>query len=141
MASQLQLSQLLGALAGLFTLLAPCAGTAVLISNTVPRLDSTGQILRVHDGNIVQWEANGLYYWYGMSYGMCKVRSLLARTCPWRAAPRSPAAGMAGAQRRRLLTPGRRPELRLPQHPQRQHLHLAKPGFGQLAVRWGGPAC
>eukprot|EP00730_Choanoeca_flexa_P015117 TRINITY_DN6860_c0_g1_i1.p1 TRINITY_DN6860_c0_g1~~TRINITY_DN6860_c0_g1_i1.p1 ORF type:complete len:362 (+),score=60.38 TRINITY_DN6860_c0_g1_i1:2-1087(+) len=44
----------------------------VTISNTSPRLDDQGNILRVHDGNIMQWQAGGDYYWYGMSYGDCK---------------------------------------------------------------------
>ena len=41
----------------------------VSISNTECRRDAdTGELMDTHDGNIVQWEANGLYWYYSMGY-------------------------------------------------------------------------
>eukprot|EP00043_Microstomoeca_roanoka_P006211 m.61088 g.61088 ORF g.61088 m.61088 type:complete len:425 (-) comp13322_c0_seq2:21-1295(-) len=48
------------------------SGELVTISNVYPHVDTTGEIMDAHDGTIVQWEANGPYYFYGMSYGLCK---------------------------------------------------------------------
>jgi hypothetical protein len=42
----------------------------VIISNVIPRRDTKGNILDAHDGNIFLYE--GLYYYYGASYGTCK---------------------------------------------------------------------
>lgn len=39
------------------------------VSNTHPRLDSTQQILDIHDGNIVR--VGDVFYWYGAGYGGC----------------------------------------------------------------------
>lgn len=40
-------------------------GASVYIDNTSPRHDDRGMIMDIHDGNLVQWEAGGRYYWYG----------------------------------------------------------------------------
>lgn len=47
------------------------AAVKVTISNTQPRRNVLGEEMDAHDGNIVQWEAGGLYYYYGMGYGNC----------------------------------------------------------------------
>lgn len=56
----------------------------VNISNVEPKRDALGQLMDVHDGNIVQWSAGGLYYWYGMGYTNCTLeRGILPpRDCP-----------------------------------------------------------
>ena len=47
-------------------LLVSCTRAAqVLIDNKTPRRDSTGVLMDVHDGNIVQWQPGGRYFWYG----------------------------------------------------------------------------
>jgi hypothetical protein len=43
----------------------------VTISNVKPRVDVNGQPMNIHDGNIVQFEKDGLYFYYGMGYGEC----------------------------------------------------------------------
>ena len=40
------------------------------LSNVVPRVDTNGNILDAHDGNIVYYD--GLYYFFGPSYGLCR---------------------------------------------------------------------
>lgn len=42
----------------------------VTISNVVPRRDTNGTIMDIQDGNIFLYD--GLYYYYGPSYGLCK---------------------------------------------------------------------
>jgi len=42
----------------------------VTLSNVVPRVDTNGNIIDAHDGNIVYYD--GLYYFFGPSYGLCK---------------------------------------------------------------------
>ena len=42
----------------------------VTLSNVVPRVDTNGNILDAHDGNIVYYD--GLYYFFGPSYGLCR---------------------------------------------------------------------
>ncbi|UJR09258.1 hypothetical protein I4U23_013504 [Adineta vaga] len=42
----------------------------VTISNVDPRRDINGTIMDIHDGNMVLYD--GLYYYYGASYGLCK---------------------------------------------------------------------
>lgn len=44
----------------------------VTISNVVPRLDNTGQILDAHDGDVVLF--NGTYYYFAAGYGLCTER-------------------------------------------------------------------
>eukprot|EP00929_Paragymnodinium_shiwhaense_P102879 TRINITY_DN66109_c0_g1_i1.p1 TRINITY_DN66109_c0_g1~~TRINITY_DN66109_c0_g1_i1.p1 ORF type:complete len:449 (-),score=17.94 TRINITY_DN66109_c0_g1_i1:72-1418(-) len=90
----------------------PISAKTVTISNIKPRLDVTGQLMDVHDGNIVRFEAamgqpyvveavkesqSGLeteadamtgsarrYYWYGMGYTNCSLEKgiLPPRDCP-----------------------------------------------------------
>jgi hypothetical protein len=43
----------------------------VTISNVLPRVDVNGHPMDIHDGNIVQFDKGGLYYYYGMGYGEC----------------------------------------------------------------------
>lgn len=47
------------------------AGTRVTLDNTRPRRTVDGVLMDIHDGNVMQWRAGGLYYWYGMGYGNC----------------------------------------------------------------------
>eukprot|EP01098_Paradermamoeba_levis_P007450 TRINITY_DN3081_c0_g1_i1.p1 TRINITY_DN3081_c0_g1~~TRINITY_DN3081_c0_g1_i1.p1 ORF type:complete len:284 (-),score=58.02 TRINITY_DN3081_c0_g1_i1:327-1178(-) len=56
----------------------------VTVSNTQPKADVTGKLMDVHDGNIIQWQPNGLYYWYGMGYQNCTLESSFfpPRDCP-----------------------------------------------------------
>ena len=42
------------------------------ISNVLPRLDTTGAIMDMHDGNMVV--RDGTWYWYAAGYGGCKER-------------------------------------------------------------------
>ena len=42
----------------------------VTISNVIPRRDTDGNILDAHDGKVFLYD--GLYYFYGPSYGSCK---------------------------------------------------------------------
>lgn len=44
-----------------------------MISNQQPRRDTSGQIMDIHDGNTVLQD--GVYYYYGASYGSCKEPS------------------------------------------------------------------
>jgi hypothetical protein len=42
---------------------------AATIDNTKPRSDVNGELMDVHDGQVVQWNnGDSLYYWYGMGY-------------------------------------------------------------------------
>ncbi len=43
------------------------------ISNSLPRKDSSGAIMDMHDGKIII--VNGVYHWYGASYGDCQEPS------------------------------------------------------------------
>ena len=56
----------------------------VSISNTECRKDVNGNLMDTHDGNIVQWEANGLYWYYSMGYQDCKIEHglLPPQECP-----------------------------------------------------------
>ena len=47
------------------------ASELVTISNVQPRVDINGHPMNIHDGNIVQFEKDGLYFFYGMGYGDC----------------------------------------------------------------------
>jgi beta-xylosidase len=42
----------------------------VTISNVIPRRDTDGNIIDAHDGNVFLYD--GLYYYYGASYGLCQ---------------------------------------------------------------------
>ena len=46
-------------------------GDVVTIDNTQPRRTTDGQLMDAHDGNIVQWQAGGRYYYYAMGYQNC----------------------------------------------------------------------
>jgi hypothetical protein len=52
------------------------------ISNIEPRLDENGQIMDIHDGNLVKW--NDTYYWFGMGYQNCTLEKglLPPQNCP-----------------------------------------------------------
>jgi hypothetical protein len=41
------------------------------ISNTIPRRDTAGLEMDIHDGNIVQFSQGGQFFWYGMGYQNC----------------------------------------------------------------------
>jgi len=55
----------------IFSLVSNIATELVTISNVKPRVDVNGNPMDIHDGNIVQFEKNGLYFFYGMGYGDC----------------------------------------------------------------------
>ena len=46
------------------------AAVVVNISNVLPRLDTTGAIMDMHDGNMVV--KDGTWYWYAAGYGGCR---------------------------------------------------------------------
>merc|ERR1719300_1781225 len=50
--------------------------------DTVPRVDVEGNLIDVHDGNILKHE--GLWYWWGMGYRDCLLETGLIppRNCP-----------------------------------------------------------
>ena len=52
----------------IFLLLIP---TVFSIDNTRPRIDTKGQLMDVHDGNVIKY--NNTYYWYGMGYTNCTL--------------------------------------------------------------------
>ena len=58
----------------LITFISICIGVItcrqVTISNVIPRRDTNGSIIDAHDGNVFYYD--GLYYYYGASYGLCK---------------------------------------------------------------------
>ena len=51
----------------------------ITISNINPRLDTNGNIIDAHDGNIVKWNnnnnPNNEYFYYSMGYGLCQEPS------------------------------------------------------------------
>ena len=50
-------------------------GMEVTISNTEPRMDTNGNIIDAHDGNIIQWQKGGEYFYYSIGYGSCQEPS------------------------------------------------------------------
>ena len=48
----------------------------VYIDNTSPRHDVDGLLMDIHDGNLMQWEAGGKYYWYGLGYQNCTLERI-----------------------------------------------------------------
>lgn len=52
------------------------------IDNTVPRRDVNGQLMDVHDGNVIK--IGDLYHWYGMGYSDCQLETglLPPQNCP-----------------------------------------------------------
>ena len=60
-------------------------GFYAFIDNTKPRIDVAGNLMDVHDGNVVQWNNEGsLFYWYGMGYQDCMLEKgfIPPRNCP-----------------------------------------------------------
>jgi len=60
-----------------FALLASAAAAPVTISNILPRRDTTGAIMDMHDGNVLTGLADhpGVYFWYAAGYGECVERN------------------------------------------------------------------
>ena len=51
-------------------------GKQVQISNTLPRRNSTGEIIDAHDGSYNQWGGPGTpWYYYAMAYSSCKEQA------------------------------------------------------------------
>ena len=57
-------------------------GAAAFIDNTAPRVDEAGQLMDVHDGNVLLHE--GVWHWFGMGYRDCELETGLIppRYCP-----------------------------------------------------------
>ena len=57
-------------------------GGAAFIDNTAPRVDVAGQLMDVHDGNVLLHE--GVWHWFGMGYRDCELETGLIppRYCP-----------------------------------------------------------
>jgi hypothetical protein len=52
----------------------PLISSAVVnISNTQVRHDINGNLMDTHDGNIMQWQEGGLYWFYSMGYQDCVI--------------------------------------------------------------------
>lgn len=62
---------------------ASCDARTVNVSNVLPRRDTSGAIMDMHDGNVHVGE-DGTYYWYAAGYG---VRPCTRHTSPWFTAP------------------------------------------------------
>mmetsp|Transcript_550 Transcript_550/g.1303 ORF Transcript_550/g.1303 Transcript_550/m.1303 type:complete len:372 (-) Transcript_550:26-1141(-) len=60
------------------------ATVAVKISNLEVRKDVNGNLMDTHDGNIMQWEAGGDYYYYSMGYQDCELEhvKIPPQECP-----------------------------------------------------------
>ena len=56
--------------------------SSLYVDNTAPRVDTDGELMDVHDGNILYHE--GLWYWWGMGYTDCVLETGLIppRNCP-----------------------------------------------------------
>ena len=51
---------------------AAAASATVTISNVLPRRDTTGAIVDMHDGSIIISDSHpGVYFWYAAGYGLC----------------------------------------------------------------------
>ena len=49
------------------------------IDNTQPKIDTLGNIVNAHDGNIIKSEdGSNTYYWYGTSYTLCNMNQSTA---------------------------------------------------------------
>jgi len=57
-------------------------GIGALIDNTKARRDVEGNLMDVHDGNVIRW--NNTFYWYGMGYRDCELETgvIPPRNCP-----------------------------------------------------------
>jgi hypothetical protein len=42
-----------------------------VISNVLPSLDDTGEIVNAHEGRLVRWEKGGHWYHYGLEKELC----------------------------------------------------------------------
>ena len=51
---------------------ASCDARTVNVSNVLPRRDTSGAIMDMHDGNVHVGE-DGTYYWYAAGYGVRHV--------------------------------------------------------------------
>ena len=47
------------------------ADTSTALVNPVPLFDTKGDYMNIHDGDVVQWEQDGPFYYYGMAYDRC----------------------------------------------------------------------
>ncbi len=58
------------------------SGFSVAIDNTQPRKDVNGQLMDIHDGNVIK--VGDLYHWYGMGYTNCTLETGLIppQNCP-----------------------------------------------------------
>lgn len=54
-------------------LLIKVSSTQVNISNMEVHHDVNGNVMDIHDGNIIQYDQDGLYYYYGMGYQDCEL--------------------------------------------------------------------
>ena len=54
-----------------------------LISNVNPRLDTDGNILNAHDGNVQQWDSNGDFFWYSIGYSNCTEPQATTNGCEY----------------------------------------------------------
>lgn len=59
----------------------PTSALRITIDNLSPRTDANGQIIDAHDGNIVQWQPDGDYYYYAMEYGLCRETGVHCDVC------------------------------------------------------------
>ena len=60
------------------------AAEVFTISNTACRTDINSTLMDTHDGNIVQWTTNGLFWFYSMGYQDCEIEHGLIppQECP-----------------------------------------------------------
>ena len=79
MISTLSIVLLGGAFGGLAS-----GAVTVKISNLEPRYDEYHLQMDIHDGNIMQWEEGGIYYFYGMGYQNCSIEhgTIPPQECP-----------------------------------------------------------
>lgn len=58
-------------LAAVLLLAVPCASKLVTFDNTKPRLTSSGQNIRAHDGTTQRFDKSGPYFYHAMGYPAC----------------------------------------------------------------------
>ena len=124
------------------------AAARVLISNTAPRTTVDGEILPAHDGGVYHYGAGAEagWYFYGMSYGLCKedpeggCADHSANACGFRddhnvSIYRSPDLGVPALLDARWQRPTRRASQGhlLPSEGPLQRPHQAVCAVGQLA--------
>eukprot|EP01084_Bolivina_argentea_P048567 89468_1 len=62
------------------------APKTITIDNTKAMLDVDGNVMNVHEGHIVRWKTNGLFYFYGMQYELCNDSNITCGpegVCGW----------------------------------------------------------